>query len=296
MLRFVLREAGRLALGLLGAVLLAAAISGLALPHAGDGVLSFLIAWGRTLNAFGHLDFGRSSMSGNAALDELGAHLPLTLGLVAEGFAVALLVGIPVGLLFGAGPARRAAAPLIQVVSAAPIFCAGLALAYLAANLLHWPVPIDNGLKTNLALWPGSAAQFETLLLPVLTVGLAGAAAAQLALRRAGSEAARESWRTQLRRMGLTAWEIESTYGAPRLFAGLLSSLGEVMLALLSAAAVTEWVFNYVGAADLFVKSVGLRDWAVVAPVLLSFMTLTLIADFIGRCVAHPLADPGTPP
>ena len=40
MLRFVSREAGRLALGLLGAGLLAAAISALAAPHAGDGVFA----------------------------------------------------------------------------------------------------------------------------------------------------------------------------------------------------------------------------------------------------------------
>ena len=296
MLRFVLREAGRLGLSLFGAALLAAAISALALPHAGDGLFAFLAAWGRTLNGFAHLDFGHSSISGEAALAELGAHLPLTLGLVAEGFGVALIVGIPVGFLFGAGPARRAAAPLIQIVSAAPIFCAGLALAYLASNLLHWPVPTDNGIGNGLALWPRSAAQLEALLLPVLTVGLAGAAAAQLALRRAGSAAASESWHVQLRRMGLSALEIEGVYGVPRIAAGLLSSLGEVMLALLSAAAVAEWVFNYAGAADLFVKSVALRDWAIVAPVLLSFAGLTLIADFIGRCAAHPLTDPGTPP
>ncbi len=296
MLRFVSREAGRLALGLLGAALLAAAIAALALPHAGDGILSFLIAWGRTLNAFAHLDFGRSSISGGAALDEVGAHLPLTLGLVAEGFAVALIVGIPVGLLFGAGPARRAAAPVVQIVSAAPIFCAGLALAYACANLLHWPVPTDNGIKTGLVLWPHSVTALETLLLPVLTVGLAGAAAAQLALRRAGANGASEPWRTQLRRMGLPAWEIEGVYGVPQIFAGLLSSLGEVMLALLSAAAVAEWVFNYAGAADLFVKSVALHDWAIAAPVLLSFAALTLTADFIGHCAARPLADPGTPP
>lgn len=296
MLRFVSREAGRLALGLLGSGLLAAAISALALPHAGDGPIAFLIGWGRTLNAFGHLNFGHSSISGGAALDELAAHLPLTMGLVAEGFAVALLVGIPVGFLFGAGPARRAAAPLIQIVSAAPIFCAGLALAYAAANLLHWPVPTDNGIKSGLSLWPHSAAEFETLLLPVLTVGLAGAAATQMALRRAGSDGAREPWRAQLRRMGLSAWEIEGVYGVPQILAGLLASLGEVMLALLSAAAVAEWVFSYAGAADLFVKSVALRDWAIVAPVLLSFAGLTLIADFIGRCAARPLADPGTPP
>jgi peptide/nickel transport system permease protein len=296
MLRFVLREAGRLALGLLGAVLLAAAIAAFALPHADDGALGFVIAWGRTLNGFAHLDWGRSAINGDSAFAELGAHLPLTLGLVAEGFAVALIVGIPVGLLFGAGPARRAAAPLIQIVSAAPIFCAGLALAWLAANLLHWPVPLQNGNKTGLALWPHGASELEALLLPVLTVGLAGAAAAQIALRRAGAELAREPWRVQLRRMGLTALEIESVYGVPRLLAGLLASLGEVMLALLSAAAVVEWVFNYAGAADLFVHSVGLHDWVVVAPILFSFAALTLCTDFIGRCAGRALADPGTAP
>ena len=66
-----------------------------------------------------------------------------------------------------------------------------------------------------------------------------------------------------------------------------------VAAALLSAAAVAEWVFNYAGAADLFVKSVALHDWAIVAPVLLSFAGLTLIADFIGRCLARPLTDRG---
>jgi len=122
-----------------------------------------------------------------------------------------------------------------------------------------------------------------------LTVGLAGAAAAQLALRRAGAEGAGRPWRTYLRRMGMTALEIETVFGVPDALAGLLSSTGEVMLALFSAAAVAEWVFNYAGAADLFVKSVALHDWAVVAPILLSFAGITMIADFIGRCAAYPL-------
>jgi peptide/nickel transport system permease protein len=296
MLRFVAREAGRLALGLTGAALLAAAIAALADVPAGEGLLGFLAAWGRTLDAFVTLDFGKSAISGDGAFADVWARLPLTLGLVAEGFAVALLVGIPVGLLFGAGPARRAAAPVVQIVSAAPIFCAGLALAWLAANLLHWPVVLDSGVKTGLDLVPRDVAAFRTLILPVLTIGLAGAAAAQLALRRAGAEASGEPWRVELRRLGLTAWDIEAGYVMPRLIAGLLSGLGEVMLALLSAAAVAEWVFNYAGAADLFVKSVALHDWAVVAPVLFAFAALTLIAAFVGRIAAHPLADKGDGP
>ncbi len=59
MLRFVLREAGRTALGLLGAALLAAAVSALAQPHARDGILSVPVAWTGTLNGFLHLDLGR---------------------------------------------------------------------------------------------------------------------------------------------------------------------------------------------------------------------------------------------
>jgi len=296
MLRFVLREAGRTGLGLAGAVLLAAAISALAMPGAGDGLWHFLVAWGRTLDAFAHLDFGHSAMTGATAREELAARLPLTLGLVLEGLLVALIVGIPVGFLFGAGPARRAAAPLVQVLSAAPIFCAGLALAFLAANLLHWPVPRGTGVAANLMLVPKNARDLEILLLPVLTVGLSGAAAAQLALRRAGAESARQPWRTQLRRMGLGAWEIETVYGVPQIFAGLLTDFGEVMLALFSAAAVAEWVFNYAGAADLFVKSVALHDWAIVSPILLSFAGLTMIADLIGRCAAYPLVATGAAP
>ncbi len=294
MLRFAMREAGKLGLGLVGAVLLAAAIAALADRHAGDGALPFLAAWGRALTGFLHLDFGAGAMTGADALGELGTHLPLTLGLVFEGLAVALIVGVPVGVMFGSGPARRAAAPLVQVVSAVPIFSAGLALAYVAATVLHWPVPRGTGVATGLALVPHSGREVEALLLPVLTVGLAGAAAAQLALRRAGAEGARQPWRMHLRRMGLTAFEIETIYGVPQIMAGLLWSLGEVMLALFSAAAVAEWVFNYAGAADLFVKSVALHDWAIVAPILLSFAGLTMIAAFIGRCAAYPLAATGT--
>jgi peptide/nickel transport system permease protein len=293
MARLILREAGKLGLGLLGAVLLAAAISALSDPRAGGGLWHFLTAWGRALDGFVRLDLGASAMTGRPALEMLAQRLPLTLGLVAEGFAVALIVGIPVGVLFGAGPARRAASPLVQVVSAAPIFVAGLALAFLAANALHWPVPSGTGVPSGLILMPHDSHALQVLLLPVLTVGLSGAAAAQLALRRAGAESAHQPWRVQLRRMGLAAWEIETVYGVPQIFAGLLSSLGEVMLALFSAAAVAEWVFNYAGAADLFVKSVALHDWAVAAPVLLAFASLTMIADFVGRCAAAPLTATG---
>lgn len=295
MLWFVLREAGRLALGLLGALLMAAAMGALAAPHAAGSVTAFLAAWGEAVAGFVRLDFGHSAISGASVPAELGAHLPLTMGLVAEGLVVALLVGTPVGFLLGTGPARRAASPLVQLVSAAPIFVAALALAYAAFHGLHWPVPIGAGTKNGLVLWPHNPIEFETALLPVLTVGLAGAGAAQLSLRRVAAETAHAPWRTELRRMGLTAWDVERAYVIPAVLAGLLACLGEVVLALLSAAAVTEWVFNYGGAADLFVRSVALRDWSVAAAILFVFAGLTMTAHFAGVSIARAIADPEAP-
>jgi peptide/nickel transport system permease protein len=114
-------------------------------------------------------------------------------------------------------------------------------------------------------------------------------AAVQMVLRRAASEAQEGPFRTGLRRLGLSSLEIERVYVAPLVFAGLLDGLGEVVLALLSASVVAEWVFNGHGIADLFVKAIALHEWNVAALILFVFAALTATADFVGRIAARLL-------
>lgn len=288
MARFTLEQAARFFFTLVGALLMAVLVAGL--PH--DGPWR---GWGPLVStlvekffAFIKFDFGSSAISGGPATAELSARLPVTLFLASTGFVVALIIGAPLGILLGATPVRRAAAPLIQIVAAAPVFCAGLALAFGAVHLLGWPVSINTPMGfPQLA----DVHAFELLLPPILTVGLAGAAAVQLALRRAAREASDESYQKGLRRLGLSALEIDLVYVAPQIAAGLLSSLGEIALALLSATAVAEWVFNAPGAAVLFVKSAALYDWTMLALVLLVFVTIVQTAHFIGRVAAHALYE-----
>ncbi|MDE1987892.1 MAG: ABC transporter permease subunit [Alphaproteobacteria bacterium] len=281
-------------LGLLGAVVVTAVISAIALPYA-HGLAAFLTAVGARLLSFARLNFGTSAISGLPAMDELGQRIPATLALVLAGTGVALIVGVPLGLLFGAGPLRRSAAPLMQIVAAAPVFCAGLALAYGAAHLLHWPVSINLPVTNAAPIFASNVRDLQLAALPVLMVGLAGAAAVQLALRRAAADSAHQSYRTGLKRMGLSALEIEWIYAVPQVIAGLLSSAGEIMLALLSATVVAEWVFHRPGAADLFVRAVALEDWNMAALILFIFAALTLVIDFLGRIGAYALANEGTP-
>jgi ABC-type dipeptide/oligopeptide/nickel transport system permease component len=282
MRRFALEESGRLALGLFGALLLAAAISALSLPGADNGARAFAGAAASRLLAFARADFGVSSISGLGVLRELAARGPTTLNLVLIGAGVATVLGFALGLLSSTVSLRNVFAPLGQFVSAAPVFCAALALACAADRFLGWPLPSG----TPIARIPHDLGGWSAILPPVLTVGLAGTAAVQIALRRAAAEIEDAPFRAGLGRLGLPALEIDGVYVLPQVLAGLLRSLGEVVLALLSAAVVAEWVFKCPGVADLFVKSVALRDWNMVALILLLFAAAAMLADFVGRIAA----------
>jgi peptide/nickel transport system permease protein len=288
MLRFGLRETGRYAAGLLGALLLAAVVPALG-AHA--GVLAAALArFGHLL----HLDFGPSAMTAAPAALELAKRLPATFALIGGGALIALLLGLPLGLLLSWGRALRAGAPLIQIVAAAPVFCAGLALLWLA-HRFQW----DVSAKVGLSLWPalmqgdgaGIAHALPAFGLPAFVVGAAGAAAVQLAIRRAARAAGDAPWRDGLRLMGLGGFEIDRLYLAPRVLGGLFTSLGEIALSLFSATAVAEWVFDWPGAATLFIHSVALHDWNVAALVLFVFASLTLTASYLGALAAHALGD-----
>ncbi len=291
MWRFALQESGRLVLGLFGALLLAAMISALSVAGAAQSIDSYYSALGHRLFAMVRLDLGPSAMSDSGAAQELAAHAPVTLTLVVLGLLIALLLGAPLGILLSSATVRRATAPVVQFVSAAPAFCAGLALAFLARNLLGWPEA--GTFPTISQLLHPDAAVLRDVSLPALTVGLAGMAAIQMGLRRAASEIQDSPFRTGLRRLGLRTVEIDRIYVAPMVFAGLFANLGEVALALFSAAVVSEWVFNCPGAADLFVKSVALHDWNIAAMILFFFAAIVLTANFMGRIMAEAIAGAG---
>lgn len=294
--RFGLWQAGQMLLGLFGAVLLAAAVG----AYGHDGAGSFLSVVMARLVAMGHGDFGVSVLAGTPAWSQLAARLPTTLSLAGTGALVAFIIGGPLGLVLGAGRWLRAAAPLIQIVAALPVFCASLLLVWLAAIVFHWPHPPYTDASLLSALLHQDTKALSDILwayaLPALTVGAAGAAAVQLALRRAAAEAMDASYRKGLRLLGLPALEIDRLYLAPQILAGLLAHLGEIVLALLSATAIVEWVFDWPGAAVLFVKAVALHDWPVAALVLLVFAAIKLVADFAGAVGARALAGESAAP
>jgi peptide/nickel transport system permease protein len=285
MKRFWARQVARLILGLGGAAIVAVALSAISEPHA-NNLPGYLMALAARLTQLSKGDFGHSLISGLPVLAELRQQLPPTFVLIGSGAVLALLIGLPLGLLFAIGAIRRLASPLLQIVTATPLFCVGLALAYFTVRVLHWPVSINMRIGQSIP-----AEEALRLMAPaVATVGLAGAAAVQLALRRAAAHSSDGAFRTGMKRMGLSATEIELRYVLPQILAGLMVRAGDIALALVSAAVVAEWVFHRGGAADLFVKSVALTDWNMTAVILFSFAALTITTNFLGQIFGYLLA------
>ncbi|HSM97010.1 MAG TPA: ABC transporter permease [Rhizomicrobium sp.] len=280
---------------LAGVVVLASLLSALSLPS--HDIWSLLSAFGQRLSADIHGDFGRSAVSGMPAMAEVFAVLPPTLQLVAAGAVLAFLLGVPLGIFLSASRTLRAVAPLMQIIAATPVFVAALALIWIAVRVLHWREIPQPSILSFAALM--RAGDWNTALhafaLPALTVGAAGAASVQLSLRRSATIAWSEPYRTGLRLMGLGTLDIDLRYAFPEVFAALLRDLGEVMLALISATAVAEWVFDRDGVAVLFLKSAALGDWTVVAAALLIFATITLVFSLLGG-IASRLIVPETNP
>ena len=283
MARFGLEAALRLILGLIGAVLLATAIASLP-PYSGGG---FWQAFGSHLVSVAHLDFGASRVSGLAASAELLARLPATLALLGFGAVIALAIGIPAGVLAGFSRAAPVAGPLLLALEAFPLFVIGIAMIWVA-TVFYWPVatsPPGNAIPGDVLSLPFARA----IALPAILVGLGGAGAIVTRLRQIADTLAYAPYREGLHRLGLPNWEIGLHYLLPEVAAGLLANLGEVMLALMGAAIVAEWIFQWPGAAAFFIKSVALSDWSVAAIILAIFAGLTLVADFIGALVSRAL-------
>jgi len=280
---------------LAGAAVLASLVATLSQPA--HGFWPFLSAFAARLFAIVHGDFGLSAVTGMPAMAEAFSIFSITLQLLMCGAVVALLLGIPLGVFLSASRTLRAAAPLLQIIAAMPVFVAALALIWVAVRVLHWSGTTQESALSWTALTRsgGWNAALQAFALPVLTVGVAGAASVQLSLRRAAASAWSAPYRSGLRMMGLGALDIDLHFAFPEVLAALLRDLGEMALALISATAVAEWVFHRNGVAVLFLKSAALGDWNVIAAALFLFAVVTLLASFVGNAASQVMIPEDNP-
>lgn len=231
-------------------------------------------------------DLGASIRTGESVAAALGERLALTGQLVLAGFAVALLLGLPLGVLAGLRarrPVDRAVQSLGVLALSTPAFAGGLLLIYVFSLMLGWLPAYGPG--------TGGADRLLHLLLPGITLGLAVTAVLIKLVRAAViRELAREHVAFALAR-GVPARTVLVRYVLRGTVVPVTTGIGLVLAYLLAGTVLVEQVFALPGLGQLLVQSVTFKDIPVVQAEALLIAALVCLAN-LAADLTHPLVDP----
>lgn len=234
--------------------------------------------WVQYINYFGAIlrgDLGMSMRDNRPALDMVMERIPATLALTIPALALKLVIGVPAGvwaaLHQGTGFDR---AVMVTAVFgfAIPSFILALVLVLIFAVTLGW-------------LPSGGQGGIEHMVLPVITMGIGGAAALARFTRSAMLEVLGRPYIRTASAKGLPWASVVRGHALPNAAIPTVTLIGFLVGSLIAGAVVVESVFSWPGVGRMLVVAVGSRDLAVVQVILLlvaaTMVTSNLIVDFL---------------
>ncbi|MEV6965405.1 ABC transporter permease [Hamadaea sp. NPDC051192] len=221
------------------------------------------------------LNFGDSYRLGTAAMPTVFERLPATAELMLASTAIAVIVGLTLGLLAGARPGSMADR-IVSAVSIAlqsfPTFWVGIMLILIFAQALR--------------LLPSAGAGSPLhLILPAVTLALPFTAVVARLTRTNVAETMREAYIQTARSKGLSERQVLLGHALRNSLIPVVTVVGLHMGGLMGGAVVVENVFAWPGAGSLVVDAVSNRDYGLVqaATFLIAgiVMLFNLITDLV---------------
>jgi peptide/nickel transport system permease protein len=226
-------------------------------------------------------DFGLSFADDRPAFAAVVDALPKTFLLGACALMLALLIGMPLGVLAALrhnSAVDRLAMAVAVLGYAIPIFFLGILLILLFA------------LKLRVLPSAGSATPWH-LILPVVTLALPLAGRLARFARTATLEVLGKPFIRAARARGVMPLSVILRHALPNAAVPLLMFIGIEIGHILAGSAVVETIFAWPGIGRLLVDSVTTRDLAVVQAVILT-VTVVMVAANLLVDILHILIDP----
>jgi len=249
--------------------------------------------WTQYLDWIGGLirgDLGTSLITGTSVAAELADKARVTVPLAAMSLTVALIVGIPFGVLSALGRRRAGGTALsvgAQALAAVPVVWAGMMLVVVFAVWLGWLPP--QGFPR--AGWNDPAAAFRALILPALTIGVVEGAMLLRFVRSATLQALGQDYVRTAAAKGLTRTRALLSHGLPNVGLSVITVLGLQIAGIIVGAVVIEQLFTLPGVGRMLVSDVASRDLPKVQGELLALTGFVLLVGFLVD-LSHRLIDP----
>jgi len=226
-------------------------------------------------------DFGLSFADDRPAFAAVMEALPKTFLLGSSALMLALVIGLPLGVVAALRhnrPADRLAMAVAVFGYAIPVFFLGILLILLFA------------LKLRVLPSAGSDSLWH-LILPAVTLGLPLAGRLARFARTATLEVLGKPYIRAARGRGVTPLAVIIRHALPNAAVPLLMFIGIEIGHILAGSAVVETIFAWPGVGRLLVDSVSTRDLAVVQAVIFTVTVIMVGANLLVD-IAHILLDP----
>lgn len=246
-----------------------------------EAVDAFRTAWGldeplwvQYVSYFGAIfsgDLGRSMRDGREAIVLVLERIPATLALTVPALFIKLALGIPAGILaalYRNSALDRAVMMFAVAGFTIPSFVLGLLLVLLFAVQLGW-------------LPSGGQESWRHAILPVITLGIGGAAALARFTRSAMLEVLGQPYIRTASAKGVAWRRVVANHALPNAAIPTVTIIGFMFGSLIAGAVVVESVFSWPGVGRLLVTAVANRDLAVVQCILLLVAMTMIIANLV---------------
>ncbi|MFD6856608.1 ABC transporter permease [Rhodococcus sp. NPDC060086] len=224
-------------------------------------------------------DLGKSFTYQAPVLDMIVDRLPVTFSLAMVAVVVALLIGIPAGIIGGSRPGSwqdRVTGLGATLGVATPNFVLGLILV-LVFSLTLRALPATGYTPLGKGLWPW----LSHLLLPAIALGLAAAAEIARQLRGSMIEVMQQDYVRTATAKGLSRRSVLWKHALKNAFIPTATVLGMQIAFLLGGTAVIESVFGIKGLGDFAVQAVLSGDLPAIQGVVIFGVFATVVMSLL---------------
>jgi len=242
-------------------------------------------------------DLGRSFVFNVPAIQLIMDRLPATLELAAVAMVIAIVIGIPLGLIAGLKPHSVAGRSIMAgsiLGFSLPTFWVGLVLIMVFSVQLGWLPPNGRGETVMLLGVPVSfltADGLAHLAMPAINLALFKLSLL-IRLTRAGTrEALLQDYVKFARAKGLSSRRVIGVHVLKNILIPIVTVIGLELGSVIAFAIVTESIFAWPGTGKLLIDSINQLDRPVIVAYLLVIVTIFIAVNFLVDLV-YSLLDP----
>ena len=226
-------------------------------------------------------DFGYSIQSHRPIAEEISKRIPVTLALMGTAIFIALIIGIPFGILSSLRQYSRldyTLSTFTMLMSSAPTFLLGLAGIYIFAVYLDL---LPSGGVQTLGKPSGLADFAWHIILPASVLGLSSAAPLLRYTRAAMLEVLNSDYVTTARSKGLAPRVVIIRHAFRNSLIPIVTVIGLLLPELVAGAVITEQIFSWPGMGQLAVRAARDRDPALMMGVMLTVAVAVLATNIL---------------